>query len=165
MKKKIIGKSVKKEVKKAEKKPVKKSSAKVAKKPAPKAPAPGRSAAVDAFMAAGDHPFRKEVEALRVQILKADKRLAEQVKWKAPSYSHLGVDMGAFNLWNRDIIQFVFLLPMGKAVKDPGGILEGNLHNRRLISWKDGKEVKAKANAFAAVVQDWVQLLEQYAGK
>jgi len=44
------------------------------------------SEAVDAFMAALDHPFKVEIEAIRQAILGADPRIREGIKWNAPSF-------------------------------------------------------------------------------
>ncbi len=45
---------------------------------------------VDEYMAALDHPFKAEVEALRAIIKGVNPNITEQVKWNAPSYRYKG---------------------------------------------------------------------------
>jgi hypothetical protein len=58
--------------------------------PKPKSPthaAPADSTkAVDDFMAALDHPFKRGIEALRKLVLGIDSSIAEGIKWNAPSF-------------------------------------------------------------------------------
>ena len=45
---------------------------------------------VDEYMAALDHPFKAEVEALRAIIKGVNPNITEQVKWNSPSYRYKG---------------------------------------------------------------------------
>jgi len=45
---------------------------------------------VDTFMAALDHPYKAEVQAVREIILGVHDGITEQVKWNAPSFGYEG---------------------------------------------------------------------------
>ena len=45
-----------------------------------------RTEEVDRFMETLDHPFKDEIQRLRVAILASDDRISEHVKWNAPSF-------------------------------------------------------------------------------
>ena len=93
------------------------------KKPARKVAHMGGTAAVNAYMAALVHPQKEVIEAVRAIVLKADKRMAERVKWNAPSFyitdaSGTAQDFAAFNPRAKGFVQLILLFPMG-VVDDP----------------------------------------------
>lgn len=111
---------------------------------------------VNAFMKTLDHPFKKEVEAVRRIIMNVDKRIIEQVKWAAPSFSFNGY-MVTFNLWNKDCVHLVF--HNGIILKDKTGFLQGDYPDRRMAYFKDMKEVKGKQGVLEKLIKDWVRLM------
>jgi len=66
-----------------------------------------RNPAVDAFLDELDHPLVDDVRSLRLAILSLPVGVGEQVKWKAPSFTHGGVDRVTFNLRPTDRLQLV----------------------------------------------------------
>lgn len=66
-----------------------------------------RNPAVDAFLDELDHPLAGHVRSLRLEILALPVHVGEQIKWKAPSFTHDGVDRVTFNLRPRDRLQLV----------------------------------------------------------
>ena len=79
---------------------------------------------VNEFMDLLDHPFKAEVEMMRDIIKNVDQDIAEQIKWKAPSYSYKGEYLVTFNLWEKKRIHLVFHNPMISKVKSK--LLEGD---------------------------------------
>lgn len=43
-------------------------------------------ATVETFLAALDHPFKREIFAVRRVVLASDPRIEENIKWNAPSF-------------------------------------------------------------------------------
>lgn len=79
-----------------------------------------------------EHPLKPEVEALRKIISDADPKIAERVKWNAPSY-YYKMDMAAFNLRQTKFVQLILIFPKG-LIADDSGLLLGD--------WKDRREAR-----------------------
>jgi hypothetical protein len=124
-----------------------------AKKPA--APASGDSADVDAYMRALDHPRKAEIEAVRRIILGANPKMAERVKWNAPSFFHVK-DFAAFNPRNAKVAQLVIVFHDGWMIDERDGLLEGDYKDRRLAHFADMADVNAKREALVRVVNRWI---------
>jgi hypothetical protein len=125
---------------------------------APKAaPIGKRTAEVNAFMAALDHPFKAEVQAVREIIMSGHPGIVEQIKWEAPSFSYKGY-LATFNLWAKQHVHLVF--HNGAILNDRSGLLKGTYRDRRMAYFTSMKEVKAKRPALEKIVKDWVALME-----
>src|SRR5262245_35961240 len=96
---------------------------------------------VDAFMAALDHPFKAEVQAVREIILGVDANITEQVKWKAPSFSYKGY-MATFNLWATQHVHLIF--HNGAILNNENGLLEGDYPDRRMLYFTSMEDVNSK---------------------
>lgn len=119
---------------------------------------------VDGFLAALDHPMKREIEALRAIIGGADPSIAEGVKWNAPSFRTteyfatincrskrgLGVVLH-FGAKVRDDTK------KGVAIDDPSGLLEWLSTDRAMATFTDAKDIIAKKAAFAAVIRSWIR--------
>ena len=110
---------------------------------------------VDAFMDALDHPFKAEVQAVREIILGVDPRITEQVKWNAPSFSFGGY-LATFTLHRREHVLLV--VHDGALLDDQDGLLTGTYPDRRLITFTDMADVRAKRPRLEAMVREWVAL-------
>lgn len=110
----------------------------------------------------------KIIETLRKIILSTDKEIGERIKWNNPSFYYTG-EMKEFDPkeYKREIIvmnlykgRIMLVLPSGAKVKDKQGLLEGDYKDgRRLIIFKDMKDVKAKEKALQAVIKEWLKQL------
>lgn len=129
----------------------------------PKKPAPepvNGTAAVDEFMARLKHPLKAEAAALRAIIKAANPKLGERVKWNAPSFFYKR-DLLAFNLYRQDMVRLVFVFYGGTMIHDRQGLLEGEYGDRRLATFRDMADVRAKQAALVEVVNEWVTLMDQ----
>lgn len=126
--------------------------------PAKRPPKPTDAEQVAAYMKALEHPFKKEIAAVRKIILAANGKLAERVKWKAPSFFY-GEDFAAFNPRATEFAHLVLLFPKG-LVNDKQGVLEGEFKDRRFMKFHSMKDVKAKQAALTDIVNQWVKLIE-----
>jgi hypothetical protein len=120
--------------------------------------------AVDAFMAALDHPHKDAVEALRKVITGADKSVAEGIKWNAPSWrtteyfatTHLRAKTGIGLILHlgakaRD--------DPGMVIEDPKSILTWLGKDRAMVSYADATAVKSGATALKAVLKQWLHFV------
>lgn len=117
-----------------------------------------------------DPTFAKTIETIRKIILSTDKEIAEQIKWNSPSFYYTG-EMKAFDPkeYKRDLIvmnlrkdKIMLVLPTGEKIKDVSELLEGNYTDgRRLITFKDLKDVKAKEKELQKVIKTWLKLVDK----
>lgn len=124
--------------------------------PKPKAPADG-TAAVEAYLAALEHPMKAQVVALRKQILAVDPRIVEQVKWNAPSFRTAKDYLVTFNLRDPSLL-LVFHNPLIPKVKSD--LLEGDWKDRRLLRLADAKDAKAKTPEVRRIVAALVKEMD-----
>jgi hypothetical protein len=119
---------------------------------------------VEAFLAALEHPRKAEILALRATILGADGRIAEGIKWNAPSF-RTAEWFATFHLRAKEGVQVI--LHFGAkvrdkssaraAIADPDGLLEWLAPDRASAKFRDLADVQAKQAAFAAVVRQWIE--------
>lgn len=112
----------------------------------------------------------KLVETVRQIILGTDKEIGERIKWNNPSCYYTG-EMKPFNPkeYKREIVVFnlfkgriMLVFPSGAKVKDTSGLLEGDYKDgRRLVIFKDMKDVKSKEKALRKVIKDWLKLVDK----
>lgn len=120
--------------------------------------------AVTAFMAALDHPYKAEIEAIRQAILGADPRIREGIKWNAPSFrtteyfatTHLRAKGG-----------IGVILHLGAKVRDVGAdelIIRDSAHllrwlakDRASLTFTGLPHFLANEGAFADLIRQWIR--------
>jgi hypothetical protein len=117
-----------------------------------------------------DPAVSKIVETIRQIILSTDKEIGERIKWNNPSCYYTG-EMKPFDPkeYKREIVVFnlfkgriMLVFPSGAKVKDTSGLLEGDYKDgRRLITFKDLKDVMTKEKALRKVIKDWIKLVDK----
>jgi hypothetical protein len=123
-------------------------------------PPPDGKAVVEAYLRDLDHPFKQEIEAVRAIILGASDKLAERIKWNAPSF-HYKEDLGAFNPRATEYAHLILLFPGGAGMDDASGLLEGNHKDRREARFHSLDDVKAKRPALEKLVKQWIALRDR----
>ena len=135
--------------------------------PKPKPPAHATPAdttkAVDDFMAALDHPFKREIEALRKLVLGVHPSVAEGIKWNAPSFRTTEY-FATTHLRSRAGIGVILHLgakarsvpETGIAMEDPEGLLKWLGKDRAMVEFGSLKELQEKGAAFSAVLRQWI---------
>ena len=129
-----------------------------------KAPAPDSSEAVDAFMAALEHPFKAELGLLREILLGADPTVAEWIKWNAPSFRTSGY-FATTHLRGKGTIGLILHLGAkarelpagGLAVADPAGLLKWLGKDRAMIEFRQRAEIDSARGALAALIRQWIR--------
>jgi len=119
--------------------------------------------AVDAFMSTLDHAFKAEIESLRRTILGVDQRIAEGIKWNAPSFRTTEY-FATTNLREKNGIGLI--LHLGARVRDgaletteiedPRKLLKWLAKDRAMIVFKDAQDLSARKAAFEAIIRSWI---------
>lgn len=124
--------------------------------------APAATDAVDACLAALDHPRTDEIRALRSLLLASDPRVREEVKWNAPSF-RITDHFATFKLRPRDTVQVVLHTgakarpqPPSLAIDDPRGLLTWPAKDRAVATFPGPEGAEADRDAFAAIVRQWI---------
>ena len=131
---------------------------------AAKAPSPDSSAAVDAFMAALDHPFQAEIGLLREILLGADPAIAEGIKWNAPSFRTTEY-FATTHLRGKGTVGLILHLGAksrelprgGLAIPDPDGLLKWLGKDRAMLEFHSRAEIEAARTALTTLVQAWIR--------
>lgn len=132
-------------------------------------PTKGKAAeagSVETFLASLDHPHKREILALRKIILDADPRIAEGIKWNAPSF-RTSEYFATFHLRARDGVQVILHQgakrrdnsTTGIALADPDGLLEWLAKERASVRFRDLTDVETKRSAFARIIRQWIEHL------
>lgn len=117
------------------------------------------------FLNALAHPFRKEIEQLRMYILSADKQLSENIKWNGPNYF---VDSDADRITMRiqppkKQVQLIFHRG-AKKQEQPADILIANKsklliwkeNDRAIITFKSLQDIEQAKEELSAIVTEWI---------
>lgn len=110
------------------------------------------------------------IETIRQIILSTDKEIGERIKWNNPSFYYTG-EMKPFDPkeYKREIVvmnlfkgRIMLVFPSGAKVKDTSGLLEGDYKDgRRLATFKDLSDVKAKEKSLKKIIKDWLKLVDK----
>ncbi|TCD12055.1 DUF1801 domain-containing protein [Pedobacter frigidisoli] len=114
---------------------------------------------VDEYMAILDHPYKAEIEKLRSIIINANSKLAERIKWNAPSFYYVK-DFAAFNLRAKGFIQIIFIFYDGNMIED-STLLQGNWKDRREARFYGLENIETKKTVLEQFINNWIALTEQ----
>jgi hypothetical protein len=122
----------------------------------PKPTAADTTAAVDAFMAALDHPFKAEIEVLR-------RAIAAVIKWNAPSWrtteyfatTHLRSKAGVGLILHLGA-KARALPEGGLQIADPAGLLKWLGKDRAQVEFTSSADLAARLPALQAVIRQWI---------
>ena len=115
------------------------------------------SAEVDAFMNKLNHPLQEEIEAVRLIIKKANKKIAERVKWNAPSFFYTD-DLATIHVKAQQHVLLIFHHPA--IVKIKSALLEGDYKDRRMMYFTSMKEVNARKKELIKIVNGLIKIMD-----
>jgi uncharacterized protein YdhG (YjbR/CyaY superfamily) len=124
-----------------------------------KKPVVSGTEAVNEYMAKLEHPFKAEIQAIRKIVLNANSKMAERVKWNAPSF-YYQLDFGAFHIRETKHVHLVLVFPKG-IPQNENPLLQGDYKDRRMAYFYSMEDVLAKKPLLEKVVNDWVELVEK----
>src|SRR5688572_26703061 len=116
---------------------------------------------VEKFLASLEHPFKREVIALRQLILGVDANITEGIKWNAPSF-RTSEWFATFQLRGKPGVRIVLHLGARKrtgprpVIADPAGLLTWLGDDRAIVTFADAAEVAAQRAALTAIVRAWI---------
>jgi hypothetical protein len=122
-----------------------------------------RSAAVDEFMKALDHPLKEGIERVRLGILGSNPRITEHIKWNAPSFCMNGEDKVTFNLHPKGRVQLIFHRGAKAkdskdfAFEDRAGLIEWRTADRGIVTLRDMPDIDVKEAALIETVNRWME--------
>jgi uncharacterized protein YeeX (DUF496 family) len=113
---------------------------------------------VSEYMAQLEHPLKKEIEAVRTIIKNANSKIAERIKWAAPSY-YYKEDLVTFNPRDQNLVHLVFHHPNIEKINSP--ILEGNYVSRRMTYLHNMAEIEANKAEIERIMNQLVGFLDE----
>ncbi len=118
---------------------------------------------VTQFLDDQNHPFRSEIEVLRLLILNANIELTENIKWNGPNYSFAEQDRITIKIQPPKNLQIIFhcgakvkVQPKGKLIKNDFGLLIWKENNRAVATFNSMQEIKKNALQLSSIVKEWL---------
>lgn len=115
-----------------------------------------KTTGVDAFMLQLKHPLKAEIEAVRA-IIKSNKKIAERVKWNAPSFFYVE-DLATIHVKAQQHVHLIFHHPA--IVKIRSAFLEGDYKDRRMMYFENMKEIKDRKKELTRIINELVALMD-----
>jgi hypothetical protein len=110
------------------------------------------SSEVDEWMARYDNPMKPVVEAVRQAILAADDRVAECVKWQAPTFTYKG-NIASFFPKSKAHASLMF--HKGAEIEGDFPNLEGDGKEARTMKFTDLDDLAAKSAELQSIIRAW----------
>lgn len=119
---------------------------------------PGDDILVNEFMSKLVHPLKAEIVALRNIIKNANNKIAEWIKWNAPSY-YYKEDLLTFNPRMTNKVHLVFQnIAITKVKSD---MLEGDYKDRRMMYFENMGEIKSKKKELERIINEYVKIIDK----
>jgi hypothetical protein len=119
---------------------------------------------VTKFLDELNHPLRKEIERLRLEILSADTGLQENIKWNGPNYFFDKSDRITMKIQPPKLIHLIFHCgakvqkqPENRLIKDDSGVLSWKENDRAVATFRNMAEIEQKKSDLARIIQDWIK--------
>ena len=117
------------------------------------------TAKVNRYLDKLDYPLRAEMNAVRLILLGADKKIEEHIiKWGAPSFYYKGC-MATFSTSSRKSLTLIF--HNGAILNDTTGLLEGDHKFKRTVKFGGMNDVKIREVNLKKVISEWIELMDK----
>ena len=103
------------------------------------------------------HPLKKEMEAVRNIIKNTNPKIAERIKWNAPSY-YYKEDLVTFNHRTPKCVHLVFHHPAIVTIQSP--ILEGDYKDRRMAYFHNMDEVNKHKKELEKIINYLINFID-----
>lgn len=107
---------------------------------------------VDDWFDAYDNPMKPAVQRVREIILETDDRIAESIKWKAPTFEYKG-NIASFYPRAKQHVSLMF--HRGAMIPGEHPLLEGDGATSRVAKFASVEDVDARRGELEAVVHAW----------
>ncbi|KQS35649.1 DUF1801 domain-containing protein [Pedobacter sp. Leaf194] len=112
-----------------------------------------------------NHPFRNEIEQLRIYILSANTGLGENLKWNGPNYSFDNEDRITMRIQPpKKEVRLVFHRgakkqpqPKQKLISNKSEMLVWKDNSRAVITFKGLPEIEKGQQMLADIVNEWLE--------
>jgi hypothetical protein len=111
----------------------------------------------EAYMLALEHPLKDEINAVRDLIKNASTKIAERIKWNAPSY-YYKEDLVTFNHRNQSKVHLVF--HHVAIVQDKSPLLEGAYKDRRMLYFDSMEDIQSKKKEFGNIIKRLIKAMD-----
>lgn len=118
---------------------------------------------VTAFLDNLGHPFRTEIEQLRVIILSANQELTENIKWNGPNYCFDNNDRITMKIQPPKQIQLIFHRgvkvqeqPKNRLINDQTGLLTWKENDRAIATFKNIDDIETHQKALTDIINNWI---------
>jgi hypothetical protein len=111
------------------------------------------------------HPFRKEIEQLRICILSANPVLTENIKWNGPNYCFDNEDRITMSIQPpKKQARLIFhrgakkqMQPKDKLITNKSKILIWKENDRAIATFKSLQDIEDKKTELTEIVNEWLQ--------
>lgn len=124
-----------------------------------------RDTDVTKFLDELNHPFRDEIEQLRLIILGANQHLTENIKWNGPNYSIHSGDRITMRIQPPKQVQLIFHRgvkvkeqPKDRLINEDFGILTWKENDRAIATFKNGQEIENNQSALTSIIIAWINV-------
>mgnify|MGYP003477644469 FL=1 len=117
------------------------------------------------FLDEQKHPFRKEIEQLRIYILTADDNLTENIKWNGPNYCFNSEDRITMRIQppTTKQIQLIFHREAKKQeqlkvklIEENSNLLIWKENDRAIATFKNMTEIENAQTNLTEIVKKWI---------
>ncbi len=106
---------------------------------------------VDAWFEECDDPLKPVMQAVR-DVIMADERMSETIKWKSPTFMYQG-NLASFNPRSKAHVSLLF--HTGASIPGDHPLLEGGGETARYAKFTDLAGVEAARDSLLAIVDAW----------
>ena len=122
------------------------------------------SSEVSEFLDGLNHPFRKEIEKLRLIILNATNDLTENIKWNGPNYCYGEADRITMKIQPPKQVQLILHRgvkkqeqPKERIIQTDSNILTWKENDRAVITFKNMTDIEKGEADLIEIVNDWIK--------
>ncbi len=117
------------------------------------------------FLDEQKHPFRNEIEQLRIYILSSNTALTENIKWNGPNYSCNNEDRITMRIQPpTKRVQLIFhrgakkqSQPKEKLISNKSKMLVWKENDRAVVTFKSLQDIENGRVELADIVTEWIQ--------
>lgn len=117
------------------------------------------------FLNKQKHPFRKEIEQLRICILSANPSLTENIKWNGPNYCFDNKDRITMRIQPpTKQVQIIFhrgaskqTQPKDKLISNKSKMLVWKENDRGIVTFKSLQDIENGKSDLTDIVTEWIK--------
>jgi uncharacterized protein YdhG (YjbR/CyaY superfamily) len=115
------------------------------------------AAKVNEYMDRLVHPLKVEIDAVRLVIKNANAKIAERIKWNAPSY-YYKEDLVTFN--TRPVKHVHLVFHNAGIVNIKSSLLEGDYKDRRMAYFTNMADVQSKKKELEVIINELIKVMD-----